>query len=167
MLPLPRICALPRNRRNLANSETTIPLNFGKGLAHKSFIQVLRDKSRDWPVHLHVSKQHPPSPGQRSEKKCSQYRPGRPRCRGPRVPAASTPPTPRTSSAQSPMPTPHLSLARGRVPPPSIDQKSLLVSRTHWRSASRLWRSSRRCRLVALYGRCAPSLAVSPNGCEW
>src|SRR6267142_1735963 len=76
------------------------------------------------------------------------------------------PPTPRTYTAQSPMPTLPSSPARGRVPPPSTGPESLHVSRVCWRNVSRLWRNSRRCKPVALYGRCAPSLAVSPNGCE-
>ena len=81
-------------------------------------------------------------------------------------PAVSMPPTPRTSIAHLSMRMSPSSPACGRVPPPSTDQKCSHVSRAHWRSASRPWRSSRRCRPVVLYGRCAPSSAVFPNGCE-
>ena len=82
-------------------------------------------------------------------------------------PAASTPPAPRTYTVQSSMRMPPSSPARGRVPPRSTDRKSSRAERERWRSTSRLWRSSRRYRPVALYGRCAHSSAVFPSGCEW
>jgi hypothetical protein len=61
---------------------------------------------------------------------------------------------------------PFSSPAYGRVRPPSTDPKSSRVSRAPWKSASRLWQNWRRCRQVALYGRCPPSSVVSLSGCE-
>jgi hypothetical protein len=83
------------------------------------------------------------------------------------LPIELMPQTPRTYSTPWPMPTLRSSVACGRVPPPSTDLKSSPVSRERWRSVCQLLRSSRHCKRVAPYEKCAHSSAVSPNGCEW
>ena len=79
----------------------------------------------------------------------------------------STQQTRTISNVRSSMPMMFFSQAYGRVRPPSTDPKSSRVSRALWKSASRLWRNWRRCRRVALYGRCPSSSLVYLNGCEY
>ena len=160
MLPLLRMTSLARNRRNLAKSEPESPENLRK----TSFTAPLRFSVTNPATGLHICTLVRTPSLDKDAKMLT--RPARRHHRRHIPPAVSMPPTPRTSSAQLSMRTPPSSPAYGRVPPPSNDQKSSHVSRAHWRSASRPWRSSRRYRQVVLYGRCALSSAVSPNGCE-